>query len=279
MELGELQSLLTNSLFQHAGEQKKREDKDACESYAMAAFQRLGQKGRRHTDVTGRGPTVAHAFAKDAGQLANVGVRVGIAAAAADHQEQRVLSCNITLSPLGRGQGIPFRFFQPHSTQLNNVGVQMQMSAVVKSDFWIPLPRFVDFAGDIVLGVTGRHQHAGQHGNGPRSTFNAALDPLRDDWLSKLQETALDNTLRLMRPKDVHEAQKLLRSFAIPAAVSDEENCWLHERSLYLEHPKQSTTDFTENTDKNNMDFREQAFCSSTVEQCFFISGISAIRG
>src|ERR1700722_10745166 len=98
------------------------------------------------------------------------------------------------------------------------------MPAIMKLDVGVAPPGFVNFTGDIVLGVPSGHQHAWQHRDGPRAARDAALNPFGDDRLGELQKAAFDDALWRMGPEEIDQAEELPRAVRIPAAVSGQKN-------------------------------------------------------
>jgi hypothetical protein len=70
--------------------------------------------------------------------------------------------------------------------------------------------------------MAGGHQHARQHGDRPRAALDTALDPFAQDRASELEETALDDPLRIIGPEALDELEEFVRRFRVTAAVPDQ---------------------------------------------------------
>src|SRR5438105_15156729 len=97
------------------------------------------------------------------------------------------------------------------------------MPAIVKSHAGKKPAGFVNFARYVVLRMSGRHQHARQHGDGFGATPYASGNAVPDDWTRELQKPALDDPPGLLTPEVVHQPTELFRAFRVPAAMSHEQ--------------------------------------------------------
>jgi hypothetical protein len=102
----------------------------------------------------------------------------------------------------------------------------------MKLDLGIFVPRFVDFAGDIVFGVSSGHEHPRQHGDGARAARNTTVYGVGDNGPGKLQKTVLDDALRIGGTKLIHKTTKFLCAFRVAATVTDKQNCGFHRSIL-----------------------------------------------
>src|SRR5437899_5748915 len=83
-----------NPLEQHSGEQKIRLDDDAAESRALANGQGIGEERCRDAGESRSGPTGWISLLEEACHLGDVGIRIRVAAAAADQQEKGFGRCD-----------------------------------------------------------------------------------------------------------------------------------------------------------------------------------------
>jgi hypothetical protein len=82
----------------------------------------------------------------------------------------------------------------------------------------------VDFAGNVILGVPCRHQHARQHRDDVRAAVDAAIDPFLNDRFGKLQKTALDNPCGVSMRKQLNQLMEFLCAFDIPATMARDQD-------------------------------------------------------
>src|SRR5579875_41286 len=213
MPLSKLGGQTTDAFFQYTGEQEKRKNNDACEPHAMTTRERFGQQRRRHTDVSGGRPAKAHAFPENPCQFADIRIGVGIAAAPADHQQQRVFALHRPCCCE--------RLFNSQPAQFEDLGMQMQVSAVMEMDIGVFVPRFVDLAGNVVFGVTGGHEHPRQHGDSVSALGHTTLHSIGENGAGELHETMFNDPSWIGTTKLFHKAAKFLCTFRVTAAVSD----------------------------------------------------------
>src|SRR4051794_2062834 len=101
--------------------------------------------------------------------------------------------------------------------------MQVQVPTIMKGDARMPEPGLVYLAGNIVLRMSGGHQHAGQHGNRLRPALDAALDARADHRLRELEEAQLNDPFGIVRAEALDEVDEFQRPVGIAAAVSDDQ--------------------------------------------------------
>ena len=105
----------------------------------------------------------------------------------------------------------------------------MQMAAVVKRDLGIAFAGLVDFTGDVIFSVPGRHQHAWHHCDNIRAALDAAIEAVLNDRLGEFEKTAFHNARGVSIRKELNQLMKFRCAVHIPTAVARDQDRWFHE--------------------------------------------------
>jgi len=138
-----------DTFFQDTRKEKEWKHHNTGKSHAGAADECFWQERSGDPDITRCCPPKAHSFPQQTRQFLHVCIGIWVTAAASDDKQEGIL-------PRPRSRlGFDFCDFQP--TELDNVSMEMQMTAIMKGDIRIAPPCLLHFAGDIVFGMPCGH--------------------------------------------------------------------------------------------------------------------------
>ena len=152
-----LVGLRIDPLDQHAGEQEVREDDDALVAELGGMLETGTDKRERDTRVAGLAPAETKTLPEHPHDLGDVGVGVRIGCTATDDHQHRVMDCHLAMLTIGHIK----RFLDALTGCPDHLQVDPEFAAIIDDHTGILRLIGVEHARDVVLGVAGGKQHAG----------------------------------------------------------------------------------------------------------------------
>ena len=198
---------------QHAGKEEIGEHDDALEAQAHGMFEpRLDQR-EGHARIAGLAPAEAEGLPQHAHDLGDVRVGVGIGGAAPDHHQERVVARDAIPGP---GQGL----LDPRARGLDQLAIDRQFAAVANADPGMPRFVGVQHRGNVVLGMPGGEQHAGNRQHIRHPSVAQLVQTVTDDRRGELQKPAFHVVPGQALADTAGHGLEFPHRVAIPAAMA-----------------------------------------------------------
>ncbi len=216
---------IVDATDENAGEEEIGENDNALVAKLGGMFEARFDQRERDARIANLAPAKAHAFPKHAHQLVDVGIGIRIGSAATDHHQQGIGDGNFAMLDIGCVHGL----LNTSTGCLDHLEIKTQLAAI----FNRYARRFgligIEHRGDVILGMTGSKQHAGNGQNARASLRHQIVQSLGKNRIGEFQIAIVNWPFGETGSQTLRQLGELIDSLLIAATVAAD-----HQAEFFL---------------------------------------------
>ena len=212
--------VIIDALDQNAGEQEIRKHHDPPVAEFDGVLEGWLDERKGHTGIGGFAPAETKAFAEHARNLGHIGIGVRVRGTTSDSHQHGLVQWNLALLGIRSRDGLHYAI--PGGA--DHLEINAQFPAIHDIDPGILGRIGVQDRGNVILGVPGGKQHAGDRVNAFHASGDQLVEPVANDGGSEFQKAVLDMLVCETRPQSLGYNRKLPNCTFVTAAVTAHHN-------------------------------------------------------